>query len=123
MSQRSSQAQVTNTAVSNEPGMMVMTGSPSASEVREVIARRAYELYKHRGPEFGDELSDWLKAEREVVTMLLAEPQETGVTEIVKARKATRTAGSPRSAKSASGTRKRVTRRPKRDITLSGNPA
>jgi hypothetical protein len=49
---------------------------PSTSEVRELIARRAYEHYQQRGEQSGDELSDWLKAEREVVAMLLAEPPE-----------------------------------------------
>jgi hypothetical protein len=51
-------------------------GLPSTSEVRELIARRAYDHYKERGEQSGDELSDWLNAEREVVAMLLAEPPE-----------------------------------------------
>lgn len=109
MSKRTSEGHVTNEAVSNQLRNMV-PGSPSASEVRELIANRAYELYKHRGAEFGDELSDWLKAEGEVVTMLLAEPQETPVKEIPNRRPAARTADSQRTAKSANGARQRVTR-------------
>jgi len=35
--------------------------------VTELIARRAYELYESRGSRPGDELTDWLTAEREVL--------------------------------------------------------
>jgi Protein of unknown function (DUF2934) len=122
MSQRISERQVTNEPVRNELRNMVHA-SLSASEVRELIARRAYELYRHRGAEFGDELSDWLAAEGEVVTMLLAEPQETGKTKNPNGRSATRTADSQCTAKPAGATRQRVTRRPKRNITLTDNPA
>jgi hypothetical protein len=52
--------------------------SLSAYEVRELIARRAYELYERRGPEPGDPLSDWLKAEGEVVSLLLSDSNEIG---------------------------------------------
>jgi DUF2934 family protein len=122
MSQRISEGQVTNEAVSNQLSKMVR-GSLSASEVRELIASRAYELYRHRDAEFGDELSDWLAAEGEVVTMLLAEPQETGEMKIPKGKLASRTSGSPLAPKSAKAPRPRGTRRPKRNITLDGNPA
>src|SRR5262245_61740236 len=50
--------------------------TPGANEVRELIARRAYELYENRGDNFGDEISDWLQAEDEIVTMLLSLPIE-----------------------------------------------
>lgn len=50
--------------------------SLSAGEVREMIAMRAYGIYKQRGTEPGDELSDWLRAEAEVVTRLLSESPE-----------------------------------------------
>jgi hypothetical protein len=121
MSPRISERQGTNEAVSSQPRNMV-AGSPSASELRELIARRAYELYRHREAEFGDELSDWLAAEGEIVTMLLAEPQETGKTKKPNGRSATRPADSQRTAKSVGGTRQRATRRPKRNITLTDNP-
>jgi len=35
--------------------------------VTELIERRAYELYESRGSRPGDELTDWLTAEREVL--------------------------------------------------------
>jgi len=35
--------------------------------VPELIARRAYELYESRGSGPGDELTDWLTAEREIL--------------------------------------------------------
>lgn len=117
MSKRTSEGHATNEAVSNQLRNMAHD-SPSAFEVRALIARRAYELYNQRGAEFGDELSDWLKAEGEVVTMLLAEPQETCVTEVPP-----RTSDSPRIAESADAAHRRVTRRPKRNSTLNGNPA
>jgi DUF2934 family protein len=122
MSQRISEGQVTNEAVSNQLYKMVHD-SLSASDVHELIASRAYELYRHRDAEFGDELSDWLAAEGEVVTMLLADPQEMGETKIPKGKLANRTAGSPLAPKSDKGPRPRGTRRPKRNITLDGNPA
>jgi hypothetical protein len=101
----------------------MMKVSPSATEVRELIARRAYELYKHRGDEIGDELSDWLKAEGEMVEMLLTETQETSQIDIPNGRRASRSARPARSAKAANGARPRVNRRPKRNIALNGNPA
>ncbi|HKA19418.1 MAG TPA: DUF2934 domain-containing protein [Blastocatellia bacterium] len=48
--------------------------TPAPNEVRELIARRAYELYENRGHDFGNEISDWLQAEDEIVTMLLSLP-------------------------------------------------
>ena len=51
--------------------------TPGPNEVRELIARRAYELYETRGDNFGDEISDWLQAEDEIVTMLLSLPDES----------------------------------------------
>jgi hypothetical protein len=36
------------------------------SGLRDMIARRAYELYEERGCADGDDLDDWLRAEAEV---------------------------------------------------------
>jgi hypothetical protein len=38
----------------------------SVNDLREEIRRRAEELYKNRGGSPGDELSDWLAAEKEI---------------------------------------------------------
>ena len=38
------------------------------SEVQPHIAMRAYELYRERGCHDGQELDDWLKAERKIVS-------------------------------------------------------
>jgi len=122
MSLRTSDVSLTSGAVSNHL-LMAAHDSPSASEVRDMIARRAYELYKHRGAGVGDELSDWLKAEGEVVTLLLAEPMEQVEIEMPKARTAKRKSDSSRAAKPVNRPRQRATRRPKRDIALNGNPA
>jgi len=42
----------------------------SELKLYELIACRAYELYEMRGSGPGDELSDWLAAEREVLAQL-----------------------------------------------------
>jgi hypothetical protein len=39
-------------------------------ELREIIGRRAYELYELRGGQSGRELDDWLQAECEVLFTL-----------------------------------------------------
>lgn len=98
-------------------------GSLSASEVRELIASRAYELYRQRGARLGDELSDWLNAEGEVVTMLLSEPQQTPVMEMPNGGRAAHPRNGPRRAKAANGTRTEATRRSKPKNTLTGSPA
>ena len=39
-------------------------------EIREQIARRAYEVYAARGGQDGRDMDDWLQAEREVMAEL-----------------------------------------------------
>jgi len=39
----------------------------ATEHLHELIARRAYELYELRGSGPGDELTDWLMAEREIL--------------------------------------------------------
>jgi hypothetical protein len=40
----------------------------STEKVREMIAKKAYELYEQRGREHGHDLDDWLEAEKFVTT-------------------------------------------------------
>ena len=40
--------------------------------VREVISRRAYELYEQRGCQPGHEIEHWLEAENEIAAYLIA---------------------------------------------------
>ena len=52
---------------------------PSASESEprpspEEIARRAYEIYLERGATDGQDMDDWLRAERELTEELEAKP-------------------------------------------------
>ena len=122
MSERTNEGPVTNEAISHHLSNM-MYSELSACEVRELIARRAYELYELRDAHFGDELTDWLKAEGEVVRMLLAEPQETGETEILNLPMANRTRTSKSATKAPNGARSRVSRWSKRKNALKGNPA
>lgn len=42
-------------------------------DLRELIARRAYEIYEERGGNHGDDINDWLKAEAEVKSTLKPE--------------------------------------------------
>jgi len=41
--------------------------SEAPNDVREQIARRAYELYEARGREDGHDVDDWLRAEAEII--------------------------------------------------------
>lgn len=118
MSERMSEGHATTKTASSQPLGRARV-SPPASEVCELIARRAYELYKDRGSEFCDELSDWLKAESEVVTMLLAEPQETSETKKRNGRLPARPRDGASIGKAANGARRQVTSHPK----LKDNPA
>lgn len=122
MSERTNEGPVTIETVSPQLSN-ILYSALSACEVRDLIATRAYELYKQRDAEFGDELSDWLKAEGEVVRMLLAEPQETGETEILNPPIANRTRAATSATKAANGARPRVSRWSKRKNALKGNPA
>ena len=47
---------------------------PSEGDLRELIAIRAYELYVERGSAQGDETTDWLMAEAEVLSCLQTRP-------------------------------------------------
>lgn len=95
---------------------------PSTSEVRELIARRAYELYKQRGEHSGDELSDWLTAEGEVVAMLVAEPPEPARIQIPNGKRSGNSAA-PKRTQRANGAGTRASRWPKRKTTLEGTRA
>ena len=45
-----------------------MIETNDTTELRGVIAQRAFELYQHRGGHPGREFEDWLEAEREVLS-------------------------------------------------------
>ena len=122
MYERTNESRVTSEAMSYHLSNM-MYPDLSACEVRDLIATRAYELYKQRDAEFGDELSDWLKAEGEVVRMLLAEPQETGDAEILNPPSTHRTRAATSTTKAANSARPRVSRWSKRKNALKANPA
>lgn len=51
------------------PSDPLLLNSPSTNgEVDPRIAERAYELWQHRGGHHGQDLEDWLAAEREVLS-------------------------------------------------------
>jgi len=47
--------------------VITLADSKALNDVKEQIARRAYELYEARGREDGYDLQDWLCAEAEIV--------------------------------------------------------
>lgn len=47
-------------------------------DYEELIQRRAYELYLERGQQPGDEIADWLRAERELSPAMPALPVVEG---------------------------------------------
>jgi len=47
--------------------------SDGHGDLREMIARRAYEIYEERGGWHGDDINDWLRAEAEVKSALRPE--------------------------------------------------
>ena len=46
-------------------------------DLRELIARRAYEIYEERGRFDGDDINDWLRAEAEVKSALRPEKRRS----------------------------------------------
>lgn len=60
-------------------------GRDPRSGLRDLIARRAYELYEERGRVGGDEVNDWLRAEAEVFSSLSLNDQR--VIDTVKRRR------------------------------------
>ena len=88
--------------------------TPGPNEVRELIARRAYELYENRGDSFGDEISDWLQAEDEIVAMLLSLPIEVAQVE---------TLDDPRPPRAFGRTRKTIKTTRKKSINATTSRA
>ena len=58
----------------DRPPAKVSIIPPSENDLRELIAIRAYELYAQRGSALGDETTDWLMAEAEVLSCLQTRP-------------------------------------------------
>jgi hypothetical protein len=51
--------------------------SDEQMDLRELIARRAYEIYEERGRWDGDDINDWLRAEAEVKSTLRPEKRRS----------------------------------------------
>jgi hypothetical protein len=67
-----------------DPSMRRKAQAPAESyesdgriDLRELISRRAYEIYEERGRCDGDDLNDWLRAEAEVKSALRPEKRRT----------------------------------------------
>ena len=54
------------TGVPKREGALAKHNSPTSEELYPTIAKLAYELYERRGWDHGQDLSDWLDAERRV---------------------------------------------------------
>jgi hypothetical protein len=63
--------------ISKDPGLKLQSSKACRNDLerdlRDLIARRAYEIYEERGRGDGEELNDWLRAEAEVRSMVTAE--------------------------------------------------
>src|SRR5215475_6231033 len=63
--------------ISNSPGLKLRPSKADEHDgqpdLREMIARRAYEIYEERGRRDGDDLNDWLRAEAEVIFSVMVE--------------------------------------------------
>jgi len=63
--------------ISKSPGLKLQSGESDGnggqSDLREMIARRAYEIFEGRGKRDGDDLNDWLRAEAEVIFSVMVE--------------------------------------------------
>lgn len=49
-----------------------------AEQIQQDIGRRAYEIFEQRGFTHGDDLSDWLQAEKEIVQSVRSDVKDTG---------------------------------------------
>ena len=117
MSKRTNEDQVTEKTISSQlPSTTDI--ALSASDVRELIAERAYDYYKLRGAETGDQLSDWLRAEAEVVAMLLAESADIEKPNILAAE-----TKKTRHVMRAANVGQLIRKRPNRKSALKSNPS
>ena len=65
-SEKKSESGVARDEVTIGPGAVDSHTSPSGgATAEEQIRMRAYELYRDRGVKVGDDMADWLRAERE----------------------------------------------------------
>jgi hypothetical protein len=74
--------------ISKKPGLKLQSskadGNDGQTDLSEMIARRAYEIYEKRGRCDGEDLNDWIRAEAEVKSSVMAEKrraiEERGMT-------------------------------------------
>ncbi|HEX5081051.1 MAG TPA: DUF2934 domain-containing protein [Blastocatellia bacterium] len=52
------------------------------TDLREMIARRAYEIYEERGRSHGDDVNDWLRAEAEVKSAIKPEKRRPAASRV-----------------------------------------
>ena len=61
---------------------------PTDEEIRDLVAIRAFEISRQRRPDEGDELSDWLRAEAEVLEEIRSASQRELTGEAAQAKSA-----------------------------------
>jgi hypothetical protein len=98
------------TKTSGEAKAVQLAPASCAIDMRESIARRAYELYEMRGDLDGDPVRDWLMAEAEILALT-----GTGTNQAANASGA---AATPGSAPDQSKPRKKMVRAVTRKIAL-----
>ncbi len=71
---------ILDSIISRDPGLKLSSKACSndeQSELRDLIARRAYEIYEERGRTDGEDIKDWLRAEAEVIFSVMIEKRRT----------------------------------------------
>ena len=58
--------QMTRTIIDNLTGSKSSSPKLTDAQLRDLIAKRAYEVFKKRGSRPGNALSDWVEAEKEI---------------------------------------------------------
>lgn len=64
---------------STKRGQKAFAAESGPMELRDLIAQRAYEIYEQRGRNDGEDMNDWLRAEAEVRSSIMAEKPRPAV--------------------------------------------
>jgi len=62
----------------------------ATTQVNELVARRAYEIYEQRGHEQGRDTEHWLQAEQEILGLLTLEQHTADESELLRTIDSTR---------------------------------
>ena len=66
--EKSRSPEITLEVTKNGSEGSIRMGSPPATDVNALIRHRAYELYERRGGHHGQDIEDWVAAERQILS-------------------------------------------------------